>query len=69
MQRNLEEVDDLTHDQRCHEIAGILAAGILRLHRRAALPSEQPPNPGKSADCSPNCLEVPDKPRLSGHQS
>ena len=60
---------NISENDRLREIAGILAAGILRLHARAALPSEQPLNPGKSADSSPNGLEVPGKTRLSGHTS
>jgi hypothetical protein len=59
--------DEPNHgDNDClREIARILAAGILRLHRRAALPVEG--GPEKREDSAPNCLEVPDKSRLSGH--
>ncbi|GIW90165.1 MAG: hypothetical protein KatS3mg109_0597 [Pirellulaceae bacterium] len=55
-------------DERLHEVAGILAAGVLRLHSRMALPAhaqdsgpEKPPEPGK------DCLEVPGKTVLSVH--
>jgi hypothetical protein len=65
MQRGSEEVTTLTADQRRREVAGILAAGILRLRSRAALlvqtALEKPEN------SAPNCLEVPDETRLSGH--
>jgi hypothetical protein len=59
----------LPEDQRCREIADILAAGILRLRSRAALPTAVTASaaPEKPADSSPNGLEVPDKTRLSGH--
>ncbi len=71
MQLNLEEIGELTDDQRCREIAGILAAGILRLRSRAALPTAvtAPAALEKPADSAANCLEVPAETRLSGHQS
>ena len=34
-----DQVSLLTDEQRCHEIASILAAGILRLRSCAALPT------------------------------
>jgi hypothetical protein len=51
------------------EIAGILAAGILRLRKRVALAgaSGNSPAPGNSAESAPNCLEVPAESRLSVH--
>jgi hypothetical protein len=52
-------------DGRLREIARILAAGILRLRNRAALPV--PENPGKQAESSPNGLEVIGETRLSVH--
>jgi hypothetical protein len=67
MQRNLNEVGLLTDEQRLREIAGILAAGILRLHSRTALPPGQTPGPKKPADSSLNDLEVPSETRLIGH--
>jgi len=54
----------LTPDERRAEVANILAAGILRLHNRAAIPGDDPP-----AEISPEltaaCLEVPAKIVLS----
>ena len=69
MQRNIEDARDLTDDQRLRAIAQILAAGILRLHSRAALPLAQASGPKKPADSSLNDLEVSAEVRLSGHQS
>jgi hypothetical protein len=59
----------LTTAELFRELAGILAAGILRLRDRAALaadPGEHsaPKNPEKTGD---NCLEVPGKTVLSVH--
>jgi len=50
MQWNLKEIGLLTDDQRLREIARIFAAGILRLHARAALPavSDEQDSPEKS---------------------
>jgi hypothetical protein len=51
-------------DERLREIAAILAAGILRLHARAALPTpEKPETPPQ------NCLEVRAETVLSVHTS
>ncbi len=51
--------------ERCHAIARILAAGILRVRQRAALP------PGSAANEAPesgqDCLEVPAETVLSVH--
>ena len=53
----------LTPDERLREAAAILAAGVLRLHQRAALPGE---NGRKNlVKSSPEGLEVPAKTRLS----
>lgn len=53
----------LSPDERLGEIAAILAAGLLRLDQRAALPAEESPeNPPKRPA---EGLEVPAKTRLS----
>lgn len=53
----------LLPDGRLREAAAILAAGILRLRQRAALPAENAPeNPAKQP---PDGLEVPAETRLS----
>lgn len=54
----------LTPNERRAELAAIFAAGILRLHARTAIPSDDPP-----AEISPEsataCLEVPAETVLS----
>ncbi len=67
----MRPIDDapLSPDQRCAEVAKLLAAGVLRLHTPAALPANSAPrpareNPAKSA--APG-LEVPDETVLSVH--
>jgi hypothetical protein len=53
----------LSPDERLREVAAILATGVLRLRRRAALPAENAQkNP---VELSPDGLEVPVEPRLS----
>ena len=54
---------ELTAEERLAEITSILAAGILRLHKRFALPTEN----GQiiAPESSPEGLEVPDETRLS----
>lgn len=58
--RPIDNPSRLTPDERLSEVAGILAAGILRLRARAALPEE----PGDSGDPENpdergvSCLEV-----------
>lgn len=58
----------MTADERLREVARILAAGILRLRSRAALPDpgkhSGPKNPLESG---PGCLEVPAETVLSVH--
>jgi hypothetical protein len=56
----------LTVDQRLREMAEILAAAVIRLRLRAALPGEGA-GAGKPPDSSPNCLEVPQETVLSVH--
>ena len=59
-----DDPSSLTPDERRCEVASILAAGILRLHSRAAIPGDDPP-----AEISPEsataCLEVPAETVLS----
>jgi hypothetical protein len=50
----------LSLDERFHEIAAILAAAIVRLHERVALPPT-----GKTGELPPESLEVPAKTVLS----
>jgi hypothetical protein len=52
--------------ERLHEVATILAAGILRLRSRAALPSEHP-GPNNPSESAEDCLEVSAKTVLSVH--
>lgn len=65
--RPIDDPSRLTPDERLSEVAGILAAGILRLRARAALPdkpgdSDGPENPGERGV---SCLEVPEETVLS----
>ena len=67
--RSIDDPAFLTPDQRLAEVASILAAGVLRLHARAAIPDDPeqlvaPGNLGKSG--SPR-LEVFDETVLSVH--
>ena len=66
MQRN---AGTMTADQRRREVARILAAGILRLHARAALPAEpgELSSPKNPADSGQDGLEVSQETVLSGH--
>lgn len=59
--------DGLTPHQRFHEIAGILAAGILRLHVRVGLPAVSSTESEKSQQSGPDCLELSPKTVLSVH--
>ena len=67
MYRQYDNNPDLpTPEQRRREIASILAAGILRLRARAAL---APATGSEKTEISaPNCLEVSNETRLSGHR-
>ncbi len=47
----------MSPEERVSELAAILAAGILRLHRRAAIPVS--PNPQILSDSERNCLDLP----------
>ena len=51
--RAFDDPSDLSPDQRLRQLAGILAAGLLRLHGR----------PADSADCSP--LKLKSLPKLA----
>jgi hypothetical protein len=58
--------DPLTPDERRRAVARVLAAGILRLRARAALPEPAaPPGPKILTESGPNCLEVLPETRLS----
>ena len=61
--------DLLKDDQRLREVACILAAGILRLRARLALPAAnaQLSGPQILLESGPNSLEVPREVRLSVH--
>ena len=53
----------LPPEERLHEVANILAAAVLRLRQRAALPTEkQPENP---ENFPPEGLAIPRETRLS----
>ena len=58
----------LTQDERRHEVAAILAAGVLRLTSRPDVLSElahsaDPDGPGKSSDSAEKALELCTPPR------
>jgi hypothetical protein len=55
----------LSADERLREVASILAAGVLRLRQRAALPTDDAQT--KSTKSSAAGLEVPDETVLSVH--
>ncbi|MCX7702016.1 MAG: hypothetical protein N2039_14160 [Gemmataceae bacterium] len=59
----------LTPDERLRAVAAILAAGVLRLRSRAALPTDadQVRAPENLPETGPNCLEVPPQTVLSVH--
>jgi hypothetical protein len=56
----------MTTAERLRAVAALLAAGILRLHSRAALPADSgPKNPPESGQ---NCLEISSETVLSVHK-
>lgn len=55
----------LTPDERLREVGSILAAGVLRLRQRAALPTDDARK--KPAELPAAGLEVPDETVLSVH--
>jgi hypothetical protein len=57
---------NLTAEQRLEEIASILAAGVLRLHRHAAIPAASFPS-GFPPDSAPSGLDNSPQTRLHGH--
>ena len=67
--RPIDNSSVLTPDERRAELAGILAAGVLRLHPRAALPADlgDPSASENSLECGVSCLEVPAETVLSVH--
>ena len=64
--RSVDDPSVLTPDERFSEVASILAAGVLRLHARAAL-SVSNAGREKSLDSGPAGLDVPEKTVLSVH--
>lgn len=64
--RPIDDSSYLTPDERFTEVATILAAGVLRLHARAAL-SRNNLGREKSLDSGPAGLDVPEKTVLSVH--
>ncbi len=65
MLHSSEDPADLTPDQRRHEIAAILAKGVLRLHSMRSLGPESPApgSPDDASDSAQNDLEVSATPR------
>jgi hypothetical protein len=57
--------DPVTPEERVHELAGILAAAILRLHIRGAL--QAVPTPKNLSDSSLDCLELAPEDALTVH--
>ena len=60
----------MTVDERLREVAAILAAGILRLRSRAALPADPGQRPGEKnlPEFDQDCLEVSAETVLSVHR-
>jgi hypothetical protein len=60
----------MTADERLHEVAAILAAGILRLRSRAALPTDpdQVSGPKNLPESGQGCLEVSGETVLTVHR-
>jgi len=59
-----DDPSSLTPDERRAEVASILAAGILRLHARVAIPGDDPPGE-ISPDSAAERLAVPAETVLS----
>ena len=55
--RSFADPASMTPDERLSEVASIFAAGILRLHARAALSCDNP-TPEKSQNSAPPGLEL-----------
>jgi hypothetical protein len=62
--RSFADPASMTPDERLSEVASIFAAGILRLHARAALSCDNSP-PEKSQNSAPPGLELSDETVLS----
>ncbi|MCX7428723.1 MAG: hypothetical protein NTW96_24235 [Planctomycetia bacterium] len=62
--RPIDDPSFLTPDERLSEVAGILAAGVLRLRARAAFPGDNL-GPQESLDSGPAGLEVSEETVLS----
>lgn len=67
--RPIDDSSFLTPDERRAEVASILAAGVLRLHVRAAIPDDAsvPSDPETAAESGSLGLEVPGETVLSVH--
>jgi hypothetical protein len=67
--RSYDDPAFLTADERLRTVAAILAAGVLRLHRRAALSAEALARsaPEKLSESGQDCLAVPAETVLSDH--
>ncbi len=70
MRRSHAANGNMPPDERLREVAGILAAGIVRLRVRAALPGANGDGVGreKTLENKPNWLEVPTEVRLTVHR-
>lgn len=64
--RSFDDSSFLTPDERLSEVAGIFAAGVLRLHARAALSGDNL-GPEKSPNSGAAGLEVSEETVLSVH--
>ncbi|MCC7409808.1 MAG: hypothetical protein IT442_17210 [Phycisphaeraceae bacterium] len=51
----------MTAEERVEELAAILAAGVLRLHRRAAVPAETPPSVTASDYSQGGLISAPER--------
>lgn len=65
--RPIDDPSHLTPDERRSEVASILAAGVLRLRARAALPEAACPDLPPDEETRGSCLEVLDETVLSVH--
>ncbi len=57
----------MSPEERLTELAAILAAGVLRLHRLAAISVS--PNPQIPSDSRQNCLDLPARSSPDGQRS
>lgn len=63
--RPFDDPDHLTSEDRFHEIARVLAAGVLRLRDRADPAGH--PGPKNPSESGHSCLELPGETVLSVH--